>query len=254
MRQASSTPATEPGPQSLRERYADRIQARIARHVPNLESSILDRVALSPADLRRRTSTSSAATRTAARSRSTRTSSGAAASHRAPHAGRRRLAHRRVDPSRAGARRRPGRARRAAPARAAVHEAHGQPPARHGLGSAHDRASDPGARGPRRGAPDRYARIDTQSDKHSTAFPSTEKQWDLLWLLRDELVALGLADVDLTSRAISSRRCPRPWRTTCRRSGFSRSTRRLTSRARTSSRSASATRAARSCFPATSGR
>jgi phytoene dehydrogenase-like protein len=37
--------------ESLRERYADRIQARIARHVPNLESSILHRVALSPADL-----------------------------------------------------------------------------------------------------------------------------------------------------------------------------------------------------------
>jgi phytoene dehydrogenase-like protein len=38
--------------ESLRERYADRIQARIARHVPNLESSILGRVVLSPADLR----------------------------------------------------------------------------------------------------------------------------------------------------------------------------------------------------------
>ncbi|HEY0417583.1 MAG TPA: NAD(P)/FAD-dependent oxidoreductase, partial [Gaiellaceae bacterium] len=35
----------------LRERYADRIQARIARHVPNLESSILKRVSISPADL-----------------------------------------------------------------------------------------------------------------------------------------------------------------------------------------------------------
>jgi phytoene dehydrogenase-like protein len=35
----------------LRERYADRIQARIAKHVPNLESSILKRTALSPADL-----------------------------------------------------------------------------------------------------------------------------------------------------------------------------------------------------------
>jgi phytoene dehydrogenase-like protein len=35
----------------LRERYADRIQARIARHVPNLESSIRRRVTLSPADL-----------------------------------------------------------------------------------------------------------------------------------------------------------------------------------------------------------
>ena len=35
----------------LRQRYADRIQARIARHVPNLESAILKRVVLSPADL-----------------------------------------------------------------------------------------------------------------------------------------------------------------------------------------------------------
>ena len=32
---------------------ADRIQARIARHVPNLESSILRRVVLSPADLQK---------------------------------------------------------------------------------------------------------------------------------------------------------------------------------------------------------
>jgi phytoene dehydrogenase-like protein len=37
--------------EELRERYADRIQARIGRHVPNLESSILARVSLSPADL-----------------------------------------------------------------------------------------------------------------------------------------------------------------------------------------------------------
>jgi phytoene dehydrogenase-like protein len=37
--------------ESLRERYADRIQARIARHVPNLESSLLGRTVLSPADL-----------------------------------------------------------------------------------------------------------------------------------------------------------------------------------------------------------
>ncbi|MGZ8707352.1 MAG: phytoene desaturase family protein [Gaiellaceae bacterium] len=37
--------------ESLRERYADRIQARIARHISNLESSILRRVVLSPADL-----------------------------------------------------------------------------------------------------------------------------------------------------------------------------------------------------------
>ena len=36
---------------SLRERYADRIQARLARHLPGLESSMLGRVVLSPADL-----------------------------------------------------------------------------------------------------------------------------------------------------------------------------------------------------------
>jgi phytoene dehydrogenase-like protein len=37
--------------ESLRERYADRIQARLARHIPNFESSILARTVLSPADL-----------------------------------------------------------------------------------------------------------------------------------------------------------------------------------------------------------
>ena len=37
--------------EELRERYADRIQARIARHVPNLESAVVKRVVLSPADL-----------------------------------------------------------------------------------------------------------------------------------------------------------------------------------------------------------
>jgi phytoene dehydrogenase-like protein len=37
--------------EELRERYADRIQARIARHVPNLEAAIRKRVVLSPGDL-----------------------------------------------------------------------------------------------------------------------------------------------------------------------------------------------------------
>ena len=37
----------------LRERYADRIQKRIERHIPNLEASILKRVALGPHDLQR---------------------------------------------------------------------------------------------------------------------------------------------------------------------------------------------------------
>jgi phytoene dehydrogenase-like protein len=35
----------------LKERYADRIQARIAAHAPNLEASILRRVVMSPADM-----------------------------------------------------------------------------------------------------------------------------------------------------------------------------------------------------------
>jgi phytoene dehydrogenase-like protein len=37
--------------EELRERYADRIQARLAQHIPNLESSIIKRTTLSPADL-----------------------------------------------------------------------------------------------------------------------------------------------------------------------------------------------------------
>jgi phytoene dehydrogenase-like protein len=37
--------------EELRERYADRIQARLARHIPNFESSILARTVLSPSDL-----------------------------------------------------------------------------------------------------------------------------------------------------------------------------------------------------------
>jgi tripeptide aminopeptidase len=43
----------------------------------------------------------------------------------------------------------------------------------------------------------RYARIDTQAQEDSGTFPSTEKQWDLLRLLRDELTGLGAADVEL---------------------------------------------------------
>jgi phytoene dehydrogenase-like protein len=37
--------------EELRERYADRIQARLASHIPNLESSLRKRAVLSPADL-----------------------------------------------------------------------------------------------------------------------------------------------------------------------------------------------------------
>src|SRR6516225_3861392 len=44
----------------------------------------------------------------------------------------------------------------------------------------------------------RYARIDTQSDEKSTASPSTEKQYDLLRMLVDELKSIGARDVTLT--------------------------------------------------------
>ncbi len=44
----------------------------------------------------------------------------------------------------------------------------------------------------------RYVQIDTRSDAHSPTTPSTPGQWNLLKLLRDELTALGAADVTLT--------------------------------------------------------
>ena len=44
-------PADGSWTEELRERYADRIQGRLAQQIPNLESSILRRVAISPADL-----------------------------------------------------------------------------------------------------------------------------------------------------------------------------------------------------------
>ena len=40
----------------------------------------------------------------------------------------------------------------------------------------------------------RYARVDTQSDEDSTAYPSTAKQLDLLRMLLDELREIGVAD------------------------------------------------------------
>lgn len=43
----------------------------------------------------------------------------------------------------------------------------------------------------------RYVAIDTQSDYHSTTYPSTDKQLVLLRLLRDELQALGLQEVQI---------------------------------------------------------
>ena len=50
-RPVSSTSATGPGREELREAYADRIVERLARHLENVESAALGRVVLSPADL-----------------------------------------------------------------------------------------------------------------------------------------------------------------------------------------------------------
>ncbi|MCC6945239.1 MAG: peptidase T [Thermomicrobiales bacterium] len=44
----------------------------------------------------------------------------------------------------------------------------------------------------------RYAQIDTTSDEHSSTTPSTERQFDLLNLLVQELQAAGVQDVELT--------------------------------------------------------
>jgi tripeptide aminopeptidase len=41
----------------------------------------------------------------------------------------------------------------------------------------------------------RYAKIDTQSDANSVTTPSTEKQWDLLKVLEQELKEIGMSDV-----------------------------------------------------------
>lgn len=43
----------------------------------------------------------------------------------------------------------------------------------------------------------RYAKIETTSDRHNAAIPSTESQWDLARLLVDELAALGIKDVSI---------------------------------------------------------
>ncbi|MDP5014956.1 MAG: peptidase T, partial [Schleiferiaceae bacterium] len=43
----------------------------------------------------------------------------------------------------------------------------------------------------------RYVQIDTQSDPHSTASPTTEKQKDLGHMLVSELHAIGLNDAEL---------------------------------------------------------
>ncbi|MCH4202303.1 MAG: peptidase T [Bacilli bacterium] len=47
-----------------------------------------------------------------------------------------------------------------------------------------------------------YTTFDTQSDDHSTSSPSTDKQWALLKALKEELIALGVKDVELSSHGV----------------------------------------------------
>lgn len=42
-----------------------------------------------------------------------------------------------------------------------------------------------------------YVTIDTESDPHNPAFPSTEKQWNLAKVLEKELIEIGLEDIEL---------------------------------------------------------
>jgi hypothetical protein len=48
----------------------------------------------------------------------------------------------------------------------------------------------------------RYAVIDTQSDETSPTSPSTERQFDLLKLLEDELRDIGATDVRITEYGV----------------------------------------------------
>ena len=48
----------------------------------------------------------------------------------------------------------------------------------------------------------RYAAIDSQSDEDSTTSPSTEIQFDMLRLLKQELSEIGAQDVELTDYGV----------------------------------------------------
>ena len=108
-RRAATPPAssstTGEWTEELRERYADRIQARLARHIPNLEASIRTRVVLSPADLvgGERQPRARRPVRRRAQPRPELPLAAAPRAARARDAGRRALAHRRLDASRARA-------------------------------------------------------------------------------------------------------------------------------------------------------
>ena len=48
----------------------------------------------------------------------------------------------------------------------------------------------------------RYAAIDSQSDETSPTTPSTQIQFDMLNLLRDELIQIGAQDVEMTGDSV----------------------------------------------------
>src|SRR4051794_18341638 len=48
----------------------------------------------------------------------------------------------------------------------------------------------------------RYVQVDTQADHFSETRPSTQRQFDLLNMLRDELEGLGLKDAEVTGRYV----------------------------------------------------
>jgi len=54
----------------------------------------------------------------------------------------------------------------------------------------------------------RYAKIDTQSDRHIEDIPSTKTQWNLAHLLVDELKSLGISDVSLDDHCYIIARVP----------------------------------------------
>ncbi|MCE5255798.1 MAG: peptidase T [Spirochaetaceae bacterium] len=54
----------------------------------------------------------------------------------------------------------------------------------------------------------RYAKIDTQSDRHIEDIPSTQKQWELARLLDAELKDLGVKDVELNEHCYLIARIP----------------------------------------------
>jgi tripeptide aminopeptidase len=53
-----------------------------------------------------------------------------------------------------------------------------------------------------------YARCNTESDRHTEKTPSTQGQWELAKILRDELLSLGLKDVKITDHCYVIARLP----------------------------------------------